>query len=140
MTAVTYGTTGSGGGAATFLIVLYVAIYVLLVAGFWVVYTKAGEAGWKAIIPIYNTIIWLKIIGREWWWILLLLIPIVNLVILIIMWNGLSKSFGKGVGFTIGEIFLPWIFVPILGFGAARYLGPSGAGTPAAPPAPPMPA
>lgn len=130
---------GSGGGATGFLIFLYIALFVVYVAGFWMVFTKAGEAGWKAIIPIYSTIILLKIIGRPWWWILLLLIPIVNIVILIIMWNGLSKSFGKGVGFTIGLIFLSFIFVLILGFGSARYVGPSGA--PAVPPPPPpMPA
>jgi hypothetical protein len=137
MTAVTYGTTSSGGGAA-FLIWLYVAVYVLLIIGFWVIFTKAGEAGWKSIIPIYNTIIWLKIIGHPWWWILLLLIPIVNFVILIMMWYGLSTSFGKGVGFTVGLIFLPYVFVPILGLGSARYLGPGGSGA-IAPPAPPMP-
>jgi hypothetical protein len=63
----------------------------------------------------------------------------VNIVFIILMWNGLSKSFGKGVGFTIGLIFLSFIFVLILGFGSARYVGPSGA--PAVPPPPPpMPA
>jgi Family of unknown function (DUF5684) len=134
MTALTYSTTSSGGSAA-FLIWLYLAVYVLLIIGFWVTFTKAGEAGWKSIIPIYNTIIWLKIIGHPWWWILLLLIPIVNIVILIFMWNGLSKSFGKGAGFTVGLIFLPYVFVPILGLGPARYVGPSGA--PLVPPTPP---
>jgi len=85
----------------------------------------------------------LKIVGRPWWWILLFLIPIVNLVILILTYNDLSKSFGKGVGFTIGLLLLSFIFFPILGFGSARYIGP--AGTPGAgpavppPPPPPMP-
>jgi hypothetical protein len=140
MTSVTY-STSSGGGAATILWVIYFAVLILVIAGFWVTFTKAGEAGWKAIVPIYNTLILLKIIGRPWWWILLLLIPIVDIFILIFMWNGLSKSFGKTVGFTVGLIFLPYIFIPILGFGSARYLGPAGPGAPpVAPPAPPMPA
>ncbi len=142
MTAITYGSSSGGGGAGTFLIVLYIAIYALLVAGMWLTFTKAGEAGWKAIIPIYNTLILLKIIGRPWWWILLLLIPIVDIFILVFMWNGLSRSFGKTAGFTVGLFFLPYIFIPILGFGSARYLGPSGSGVapPTPPPPPPMPA
>jgi hypothetical protein len=127
--------TNSSGGSAGVLIFVYLVLFVVYVAGFWMVFTKAGEAGWKAIIPIYSTIILLKVIGRPWWWILLFLIPIVNIVILILVWNGLSKSFGKGVGFTIGLIFLSFIFVLILGFGSARYVGPSG--VPAVPPAPP---
>jgi hypothetical protein len=133
-----YSTSSSSGGSGV-LIFLYVVLYILWIAGFWMTFVKAGEAGWKSIIPFYNLIILLKIIGRPWWWILLLLIPIVNLVIWILITNGLSKSFGKGVGFTIGLIFLSFIFVLILGFGSARYVGPSG--VPTAPPAPPpMPA
>jgi hypothetical protein len=38
----------------------------------------------------------------------------------------LDKSFGKDLGFTLGLIFLPFIFYPILGYGAASYEGPFG--------------
>jgi hypothetical protein len=55
-----------------------------------------------------------------------MLIPFVNIVFAIWMINLLSKSFGKDVGFTLGLIFLSFIFYPILGFGGARYLGPYG--------------
>jgi hypothetical protein len=47
----------------------------------------------------------------------------VNLVIYIIILHGLSKSFGKGVGFTVGLFFFRFIFIPILGFGSAVYSG-----------------
>jgi hypothetical protein len=137
MDAVTY-STSSGGGVSPIFWFVYAAVIVLVIAGLWMTFTKAGEEGWKAIIPIYNTIIILKIIGRPWWWILLFLIPVVDIVILILMYNGLSKSFGKGGGFTVGLILLPYIFVPILGFGPARYVGPSAPGS-ATPPPPPMP-
>ena len=135
-------TTNTGGGGSG-VVVFYLIFYAVVVAGMWAVFVKAGEQGWKAIIPIYNYIVLLKIVGRPWWWILLFLIPIVNLVILILTYNDLSKSFGKGVGFTIGLLLLSFIFFPILGFGSARYIGP--AGTPSAgpavppPPPPPMP-
>lgn len=53
-------------------------------------------------------------------------IPLVNFVILIIVLNELSKSFGKGSGFTVGLIFLSFIFIPILAFGSAQYTRPGG--------------
>lgn len=95
---------------------------------------KGREAGWAAIIPIYNLIVLLDIVGKPWWWLLLLLIPIVNIVILIMIYHNLSLSFGKGAGFTVGLIFLGIIFLPILAFGDTKYLGPGG--PPAAPAAP----
>lgn len=113
--------TGAGG-------ILYLAIIVLLIVANWKIFEKAGKPGWAAIIPIYNVIVLLEIIGKPLWWFLLLLIPVVNIIIGIIMLNLLSKSFGKGVGFTVGLIFLPFIFMPILGFdNSARYIGPAGA-------------
>lgn len=99
------------------------AISVLIIVALWKVYNKAGKPGWAAIIPIYNIWVLLEIIKKPWWWLLLLLIPIVNIVILIIMIHNLSLKFGKGVGFTIGMILLPFIFIPILGFGDAKYKG-----------------
>lgn len=99
------------------------AISVLIIVALWKVYEKAGKPGWAAIIPIYNIWVLLEIIKKPWWWLLLLLIPIVNIVILIIMIHNLSLKFGKGVGFTIGMILLPFIFIPILGFGDAKCKG-----------------
>jgi hypothetical protein len=104
---------------------LSLAITVAVIAGFWKVFTKAGRQGWKAIIPLYNAYVLLKIVGRPGWWLILYLIPVVNFIIFIVVNNDLSKSFGKGTGFTIGLTFLPFIFGPILGFGSAQYVGPS---------------
>jgi hypothetical protein len=107
--------------------IIYLAIAVLVIAGWWMIFTKAGEEGWKSIIPIYNFIVLMKIIGREWWWVILALIPIVNIVIWVIVSLDLAKSFGRGTGFAIGLIFLPFIFAPILGFGSDTYKGPAAA-------------
>ncbi len=92
----------------------------------WTIFTKAGKPGWASIIPIYNFIILLEIVGKPWWWLLLMIIPIVNIVLLIIMYNQLSLSFGKDAGFTVGLILLSFIFFPILAFGDALYIGPGG--------------
>lgn len=100
------------------------AVAVLMIAAMWKVFAKAGKPGWAAIVPIYNYIVMLEIIGKPLWWIVLLLIPLVNYVVIIIVMHGLSKSFGNGVGFTLGMIFLPFIFWPMLGFGDAEYIGP----------------
>lgn len=105
--------------------IVYLAIYALVVAGWWMIFQKAGEEGWKAIIPIWNTLILLKIVGREWWWILLMLIPIVNIVVWVIVSLDLAKSFGRGTGFAIGLMFLPFVFALILGFGSDTYRGPA---------------
>ncbi len=108
------------------MIVLYVAILILMIAAIWKVFTKAGKPGWASIVPIYNIIVLLEVVGKPWWWLLLMLIPIVNIVIVIIVYHKLSLSFGKGSGFTVGLILLGIIFLPILGFGDAQYVGPGG--------------
>jgi hypothetical protein len=110
------------------LVVVYIAIIVFEIAALWQVFVKAGEAGWKAIIPIWNTLIILKIVGRHWWWIILFIIPIVNIIVWIIVSLDWAKSYRKGVGFGVGLFFLNFIFVPILGFGPAQYAGPAAGG------------
>lgn len=121
----------------TFLLsLLYAAVIVLLYASEWAIYQKAGKRGWYSLIPVYNILVLLQIVGKPWWWILLFLIPFVNIIFVIWMLNMLSKSFGKNEGFTIGLFFLSFIFLPILAFGKAKYVGPAGAETfdPANPP------
>ena len=108
------------------VIILYVAIFVLMIVSMWKIFTKAGKPGWACIIPIYNIIVLLEIVGKPWWWLLLMLIPIVNMVFAIWMLNLLSKSFGHEVGFTLGLLFLGFIFFPILGLGESKYIGPAG--------------
>lgn len=103
--------------------VIYIAVLILMIAAFWKVFTKAGKPGWASIIPIYNLIVLLEIAGKPLWWIILLLIPIVNIVIAILVYISLAEKFGKGAGFGIGLIFLPFIFFPILAFGDAQYRG-----------------
>jgi hypothetical protein len=105
---------------------LYVLVLVLCIVAMWKIFVKAGKPGWACIIPIYNIIVLLEIVGKPWWWLLLMLIPGVNIVLAIWMLNLLSKSFGKEVGFTIGLFFLSFIFLPILGFGESKYQGPAG--------------
>lgn len=101
--------------------VIDIVISILMIAAFWKIFSKAGQPGWAAIIPIFNIIVWCKVAGRPLWWVVLWFIcaPIVY----IIMCIDTAKMFGKGAGFGIGLIFLPFIFFPVLGFGSAQYQG-----------------
>jgi hypothetical protein len=133
MEAVTYTTTTGVNGGLLFLYII--VAYAIFVIPFWVVFTKAGQPGWAALIPIYNYYIILKIVGRPGWWLILYFIPIVNIVILIVVLLDVSKSFGHGVGFMLGLLFLNVIFWYILAFGSSRYLGPAAAPGGVTPPA-----
>lgn len=124
-------------GMAAGLWLLYGALMVFYVICAWKVYEKAGRPGWAAIIPIYNVIVLLEIVGKPLWWLFLMFIPGVNIVVAVLIYIELSKSFGKDAAFAVGLLLLSLIFYPILGFGSARYLGPGG--RPAAGPAPVMP-
>ncbi len=94
---------------------------VLILWSTWIVFNKAGYSGWTCIIPIYNLYVLLKIGGRSGWLLLLLLVPIVNFFVTIAMHIGVARNFGKGAGFGLGLMFLPFIFFPVLAFGKSRY-------------------
>ena len=119
--------------------ICWFAFVILMVAALWKVFTKAGQPGWAAIVPILNTYFLCKIAGRPGWWVILMFIPFVNLIIWIILCIDVAKSFGKGAGFGIGLLLLPFIFFLVLGFGSAQYQGPSASPGMAVSP-PPQPA
>lgn len=111
---------------STNMLVFGVIVAIVYIAAQWRIFEKAGKPGWAAIIPIYNFIVLLEIVGKPWYWILLMLIPGVNFVLAIWVVNLLSKSFGQGVGFTFGLLILGFIFYPMLAFGNYEYVGPAG--------------
>ena len=76
-------------------IVFALVIQVVHFLGTWKLYKSAGEAPWKAIVPIYNVIILLKIIHRPKWWVFLLFLPVINLMIFMVLWIDIVKFFGK---------------------------------------------
>jgi hypothetical protein len=108
------------------MLTVFSALTILYIISMWKIFTKAGQPGWAAIIPIYNIYVLLKIVGKPGYWLLLMLIPFVNIVFAIWSTNMLSKSFGKDEGFTVGLLLLGFVFYPILAFGSAKYEGPYG--------------
>ncbi|MGK7895568.1 MAG: DUF5684 domain-containing protein [Xenococcus sp. (in: cyanobacteria)] len=107
-----------------FISLLQLAVFIIMIAGTWKIFEKAGQPGWAILIPIYNFYVLLKVAGRSGWWLIIALIPLINLsviVICIIMPFNIANKFGKGIGYGFGLLFLPFVFYPILGFGNARY-------------------
>ena len=115
-----YETSGQSSPIVGFI---YFALIVFLIVCIWKIFQKAGEPGWKSIVPIYNSYTLTKLLFASGWYFLIMLVPIANIVFEIMLYARLSKAFGKGIGFTLGLIFLPVIFFPILAFGSAQYIG-----------------
>src|ERR1700730_13482255 len=65
-------------------LVIY-AIILATFAGLWKIFEKAGEQGWKALVPVYNYYIWLKVLKRPWWWVFILIIPGVGFMMMMVM-------------------------------------------------------
>jgi len=120
-----YSSAAAFGAIFGVLLIPVLIISVIVIISYWKIYEKAGKPGWAALIPIYNIIVLLEIVGKPVWWIILFLIPCVNIVFLVWTTNLLSKSFGQSEGFTIGLLLLGVVFYPMLAFGNYKYLGPS---------------
>ncbi len=127
-------------GMGVGFMIVWAAVVIIGILTMWKIFSKAGKPGWAAIIPLYNIIVLLQIIGRPAWWILLFFVPFANLVISVIMSLDLAKVFNKS---TLFGIMLLW-FIPvgyfILAFGSAKYTAPTAgptSSTPSTPASPP---
>ena len=106
-------------------IVFYVIVILLMIVSMWITVGKAGRPGVSQIIPIWNIIELVRIAGKPGWWVvMILLVPFANIVFLIMTYNAIAQAFGKGSGFTVGMILLPFVFWPLLAFGDAKYTAP----------------
>ena len=120
-----------GGGAIAALfsgiwMICWFAMMILIIAGMWKTFEKAGKPGWASLIPFYNFYVMFEIVGRPGWWLILLFVPFVNIVVYILLAIDMAKSFGKD---TVYGILLLWLIAPVgylmLGFSDAEYQGPS---------------
>ena len=124
---------------------LAIVMWALYIVGYWKVFTKAGEAGWKSIIPIYNNYVMFKIAwtGSMFWVYLLLavvggwmasaggvlgaigaLFGLASVLIMVLFCYKSARAFGYGLLFTVGLILFNPIFTIVMGFDSSRYLGP----------------
>lgn len=104
-----------------FFLLFYLGVIAIMLLAMWRIYTKANKPGWACLVPIYNSYVLVEIAKKPAWYFGMLFVPIANIVFAIMIINGVAKAFGKTEGFTVGMIFLPFVFYPILGFGSAQY-------------------
>lgn len=108
-------------------------LWIIQVIAFWAIFTKAGEPGWKSIIPVYNIYILFKIAWKtSMFWLvfgggivmnlffaneffsehtfipdlLMFVFAIVAFAVTVLLNLKLSKAFGHGIGFALGLLFL----------------------------------
>ena len=143
MRASYYYSSNGDAGLMIFAAVLSLAAAVVMLIAQWKLFVKAGEKGWKCLIPFYNGFLWYKLTWSVGAWIALIVlallsvlavyvpvvgavIGIVALVMYCVSCHKVSQAYGRSGGFTAGLIFLPVIFYLILAFGQSEYVGPSG--------------
>ena len=102
-------------------LVVQLGFSALAVAGIWRVFAKAGQAGFLAVIPVYNMVVLARIAGRPGIYGVGTLIPILNLFAWGSICMGIADRFGKSTGYAAGLFVLSFIFFPMLGFGDAEY-------------------
>lgn len=131
------------------LLVILLVYYIIMVIAQWRIFAKAGQPGWKSIIPFYNSYILYKIVWQvKWFWIVFGLgilssvvswlnmsggngfllavsriIVVVAFILSVFLCSKTAKAYGKGIGFTVGLVLLHPIFMLILAFGSAEYVG-----------------
>jgi len=112
---------GGGGGGGMFGMLIWLAIFGVVIASMWKVFEKAGQPAWGCLVPIYNLYLLTKIANRPAWWMVLFFVPFVNFLAFGVISFDIAKAFGKGAGFGLGLFLLGFVFYPMLAFGSAEY-------------------
>ena len=112
----------AGFGIGLYLVTLVVCVVCLIGAA--KIFSKAGIAGWKVIVPFYSNYLQYKLVFGNGWLFLLQLVPVVGYVMPFVLEWKLAKVFGKGTGFAVLSLFFSPVTRLILGFGDAEYVGP----------------
>lgn len=125
-------------GLIIFLVVIIGAAAIVTMIAKMAVYKKAGKPSWAAWVPGYSNVLDCEIGGIDPRWVLIYLygsvlsvIPFIGslaylavMVYYAIIVNvSLAHSFGKSTGFAVGLILVPFVFIPMLGWGQAKYEG-----------------
>lgn len=124
-----------------------IIISVIGIVGQWKMFKKAGDEGWKSLIPFYNTYTMCKLTGVNPWWILIVVsigliqmpfsifVPIlsfifslfsctVSIYFSVLLAVSVARSYGKDEGWAVGIFFLRPFFYLALGCGKSEYVGP----------------
>ncbi len=118
-------------GLAGFLVLICLALVAFVIVANWKMFIKAGKPGWASIVPIYNNIVLLDIIGYKWYYVFMYflgVIPFVGqfaLAVFLLSLNiKLAKAFDQQAGFGVGLWLVNPIFVAIIAFNKdIKYIG-----------------
>ena len=78
--------------------------------GTYKLYKAAGRKSWEALVPVYNAVVLMRIIQRPTWWVILMFVPVINLLMVPVIWIETIRTFGKR------SVLDSWIVVLSLGF------------------------
>lgn len=120
-TAVAGAAAGSILAGFGFTLLFFGLFCIFIFACMYKIYKKAGKKGWEALIPIYNMIVLMQIVGLPTWYIVLYFIPFANIYIMFKTYIELAHKFGKSTGFGVLMIFFSFVCLPILAFGDDKY-------------------
>ena len=112
-------TIGTISGAVG--LILASLLFIVTAAGLIKIFQKAGQSWWKALIPFYNIWVILKINNNNPLWVVGWVIPIINIYAAYKIFGELAYNFGKGHGWAIIGMLMPFILIPLLGFVSADY-------------------
>lgn len=119
-------TTGLAMTMVAIPLIMIFAIVIVMIIAKWKIFSKAGQPGWMAIIPFLSDYILAEICGIKGLLAIIgMFIPMANFALVLYEYYCLTKVFGKDTSFFIGLLLLTGIFMPVLGFGKATYLGAS---------------
>ncbi len=104
-------------------LIVTIATMIPYYIGLWKLYEKAGEKGWKCLIPFYNMYILYEIVYGNGWKMFFLFIPVFNIVVSMAVVFRLAEVFGKSTAFGVGLLFLKYIFMLVLAFDSSEYEG-----------------
>ncbi len=115
----------SSGISKTSVLAIYLftlLVVILMYAAEWRIFVKAGQSGWKSLVPIYNVYTQFTIAGMSGWWVLALLVPLLDVYAAVLLSLSTAERFGKGTIFAVLGLLL---FAPVgyiyLGFGNTKY-------------------
>lgn len=97
---------------------IFLLIYLLMpFLGLWFIFRKAGIAPWKAIVPVYNIVVWIKdVLGKSWKWYIYMLIPAINIFTYLLLVVETAKVFRRyGLLEQTIAVIVPFLYLPYLG-------------------------
>ena len=109
-------------GFGILLFFIAVVLLIIYILAYWMIFNKAGEPGWKALIPIYSTYTEYKLV----WNTKMFAVFMAFVIVTAILERVDGMLFLYYAAFAIGLILLNPIFLLILAFDGSAYIGPEG--------------